>query len=320
MLNLIDAFNISKIKFTLEVENESHTCTFSCKVHERSLIMKNSQNPEMLSPSSRRLTYAVASIYTILGLPLFLGPEWAAQNFLWNVTPFLAMTIGAWYLGAAFVAWQCARTWRWSLIYMGMIFVWTFSLLETLLLVIFWSTLRLDGWIAWIYVFVLAVGSIVAILGVLDWIRSRPSVAGSGSYVPVWQRFFLFVFIAFALYISVPLLIGTAKGGNIWPGQLTPLSARGFGAFYFAIAFGDLFGLFERRLSTFHFLLPFATVGSSLLLLPALVYLNQFNFQAQPGGLIYIITYVSAIIISAIALFTNRSSRRSQMPESVIGR
>jgi hypothetical protein len=281
--------------------------------------MKNNQHPDMLSPRSQRLTYIVAALYTILGLPLFLAPAWAAQNFLWSVTPFLAMTIGAWYLGTAFVAWLCARNWRWSLIYMGMIFVWTFSLLETFLLVIYWSTLRLDGWIAWLYVFALAVGSIVAILGVLDWIRSRPSASDDGPYVPVWERAFLFIFIAFALYISVPLLIGTSKGGSIWPGELTPLSARGFGAFYFAITFGDMFGIFERRLSTFHFLLPFATVGSVLLLIPALVYLDQFNFQAQPGGLVYIGTYSGAIIFTLIALFANHSSQRIRMLERATG-
>ena len=281
--------------------------------------MKNNQHPDMLSPRSQRLTYIVAALYTILGLPLFLAPAWAAQNFLWSVTPFLAMTIGAWYLGTAFVAWLCARNWRWSLIYMGMIFVWTFSLLETFLLVIYWSTLRLDGWIAWLYVFALAVGSIVAILGVLDWIRSRLSASDDGPYVPVWERAFLFIFIAFALYISVPLLIGTSKGGSIWPGELTPLSARGFGAFYFAITFGDMFGIFERRLSTFHFLLPFATVGSVLLLIPALVYLDQFNFQAQPGGLVYIGTYSGAINFTLIALFANHSSQRIRMLERATG-
>lgn len=279
--------------------------------------MKNNQNSETLSNTSRQLTYLVAGLYTLLGLPLFLAPGWAAQNFLWSVSPFVAMTVGAWYLGAAFVAWQSAHNWRWSLIYMGIIFVWTFSLLETLLLVMYWPTLRLDTWISWLYIFVLAVGSIVAILGVLDWIQKRPSAAGNGPQVPVWQRIFLFIFIAFALYISLPLLIGTATGGKIWPGELSPLSARGFGAFYFAITFGDLFGIFERRLSTFHFLIPFATVGSVLLLIPALVYLHLFNFQAQPGGLVYIGTYTGAILFTLIALFTNRSSQKIRTSESV---
>ena len=270
----------------------------------------------MLSSTSRTLTYLSSVCYLLLGATLFLAPEWAAQNFLWKVTPFLAMTIGGWYLGTAFVAWQSARNGRWSLIYMGMIFVWTFSLLETLLLVMYRSALRLDGWIAWFYVLTLAVGSIAAILGVLDLMRSRPSTASDGADVPVWQRAFLFIFIAFSLYISVPLLIGTANGGSSWPGELTPLSARGFGAFYFAITFGDMFGIFERRVSTFHFLLPFATVGSLLLLTPALVYLGQFNFQAQPGGLVYIGTYSGAIIFTLIALFANRSSQSIHMPES----
>jgi hypothetical protein len=277
--------------------------------------MKNNQNLDMLSPLWRRLTYLLAGLYTLLGLPVFLAPEWAAQNFLWDVTPFVAMTIGAWYLGAAFVAWQSARVWRWSLIYMGIIFVWTFSLLELLLLVNYWPMLQFDTWIAWFYLFALAIGSIISILGVLDWMRTRPSTTDEGAEVPVWQRAFLFIFIAFALYISVPLLMGTANGGSIWPGKLTPLTARGFGAFYFAITFGDLFGIFERRLGTFHFLLPFATVGSVLLLIPALVYLDQFDFQEQSGGLVYIGTYSSAILFTLVALFANRSRQRIQMSE-----
>ena len=71
--------------------------------------MQDKQNAAMLSSNSQRLTYLVAILYTILGLPLFLAPEWAAQNFFWSVTPFLAMIIGARYLGAAFVASQSAR-------------------------------------------------------------------------------------------------------------------------------------------------------------------------------------------------------------------
>lgn len=274
--------------------------------------MKKKQSRETLSSTSRWLTYLVAALYTLLGLPLFLAPGWAAQNFLWNASPFVVMTIGAWYLGTAFVAWQSARNWRWSLIYMGMIFVWAFSLLETFLMLAYWSTLRLDGPVAWLYIFALAVGSIVAILSIVDWIRSKPSTEGEGPELPVWQRIFLYIFIGFALYISVPLLLGTATGGRIWPGELSPLTARGFGAFYFAITLADMFGVVERRLATFQFLLPFAGVGSALLLIPALVYLHLFDFQAQPGGLVYIGTYAGAILFTVVALIANRSRQSLQ--------
>ena len=90
----------------------------------------------------------------------------------------------------------------------------------------FRSTLRLDGWIAWLYIFVLAIGSIAAILGLLDWIKSKASIAGEGPHAPVWQRVFLLAFVLFALYISVPLLIGIARGGRIWPGELTPMKLK----------------------------------------------------------------------------------------------
>jgi hypothetical protein len=274
--------------------------------------MKQKQNPETLSSTSRWLTYLVAALYTLLGLPLFLAPGWAAQNFLWNASPFVVMTIGGWYLGAAFVAWLCARNWRWSLIYIGMVFVWAFSLLEMGLITAYWSTLRLDGPLAWSYLFVLAVGSIISILGIVDWMRSRPSTEGKGPQPPVWQRILLYSFIGFALYISVPLLFGTATGGKIWPGELSPLTARGFGAFYLAITLADLVGVAERRLTTFQFVIPFAGVGSALMLIPALAYLHLFDFRAQPGGLVYIGTYVVALFVTLVALLTNRSLHNLQ--------
>lgn len=53
-------------------------------------MMKNNQRPETLSPTSRQLTYLVAVLFTILGLPLFLAPAWAAENFLFTLVALFA--------------------------------------------------------------------------------------------------------------------------------------------------------------------------------------------------------------------------------------
>jgi len=69
----------------------------------------------MLSPTSRWLTRALAALYAILGAILFLAPEWSAASFSWNISPFVAMTIGGWCLGNAVFAWEGARVWPWTL-------------------------------------------------------------------------------------------------------------------------------------------------------------------------------------------------------------
>jgi hypothetical protein len=260
------------------------------------------------------LTYATAAVYTLLGLPLFVAPNWAAENFLWKVTPFLVMTIGAWYLGAAFTAWRSARVWRWSLVQPAMIFLWCFGLLETILLVVFRGTLQLNQPLAWPYIVALVFGSISAIIGIVDWITTRPTGLQEGAPILLWQRFLFLLFVIFAGFISIPLLTGAARGGTIWPGELSPLSARGFGAFYFAITLAGLAGLFARYLPGVQFVMPYSIAGAVLLTIPALVFIDRFDFQAQPGGLVYIGTYI-AVIIVALPIYFGVGARRARATE-----
>src|SRR5947209_8715240 len=81
---------------------------------------------EALSTLSRRLTYVVAALFTLLGLVMFFAPGWASPNFLWKVSPFVAMTMGGWYLGCGLGAFEVARVWRWSSIYASMALLWLF--------------------------------------------------------------------------------------------------------------------------------------------------------------------------------------------------
>lgn len=261
---------------------------------------------------SRSLTWATALAYALLGAPLYVAPAWAVDKFLWNVTPFLAMTIGAWYLGAAFAAWRAASLWRWALIRPALIFLWAFGLLEAALLVIYRGSLHLGNGLAYAYVAALVLGSVSAIIGIADWVRTRPVSDDAGSPIPLWERTLVVAFVLFAGYISISLLTGAATGGTIWPGELTPLSARGFGAFYFAIALSGIPGLYTRNQSAYQAVVPFSVAGAALLLIPALVFIKKFDFQLQPGGLVYIGTYAAVIVIASAIFFIFRSKQPNQ--------
>ncbi|HKY53367.1 MAG TPA: hypothetical protein VJM08_03635, partial [Anaerolineales bacterium] len=77
--------------------------------------------PVSLSSYSRWLTYLTAILFLLVGLFTFLFPTWTASNFVWNVSPFVAMTIGAWGIGNAVIAYESARVWRWAVIYPALI-------------------------------------------------------------------------------------------------------------------------------------------------------------------------------------------------------
>ena len=260
----------------------------------------------MLSATSRGLTYVVAVLYAILGIVLFLFPEWATANFPWQVTPFIVMTIGAWYLGGAFVAWQSVRLWRWPAVYPSLIFLWAFSILEMGVLLVHYPVLRLEAILAWPYILILAIGVIASVKGLLDWLQGRPTITAEAAAVPGWVRLLVIGFVLFASFISLPLLSGAARGGTLWPGELTLLTARAFGAFYFSLVLAVVPLMWARNMLPIVTLLPAAVVGSAIITIPALVYINLFDFADKPGGLVYIGTYILVFVVAIAILLVHR--------------
>jgi len=57
-----------------------------------------------LSLTSRWLTRIITVAYLLLGLIMFVARSWSAHHFPWKVSPFVAMTIGSYLLGSAWMA------------------------------------------------------------------------------------------------------------------------------------------------------------------------------------------------------------------------
>src|SRR4051794_4485979 len=132
---------------------------------------------DALSPLARVMMRVTAVLFLLLGLVLFLAPGWASPNFLWKVSPFVAMSMGGWYLGNAYMAWETARVWKWSLVYPCMMMLWSFSLLEAGVLIVFSDKLRPDVVLSWPYIVVIGLAALTMIICIADWVRLRPSVA-----------------------------------------------------------------------------------------------------------------------------------------------
>jgi len=67
-----------------------------------------------LSPASRWLTRVTGAAYLLLGLVMFAFPVWSAHHFPWKVSSFVAITLGSYLLGNAWIAAVAQHTWTFA--------------------------------------------------------------------------------------------------------------------------------------------------------------------------------------------------------------
>jgi hypothetical protein len=251
----------------------------------------------MLTKTSQTLTYLTAFLYFILGILLFAFPERLTPLFAWKVTGFMTMTIGAWCLGNAFLAWITARRWEWKLVYSTLLYLWLFGLLETWVVITFREKLNLEHPIAWLYLAALLVNDIAAIFGIFDWLRIRPALERFG---PGMNRLALSIVVVFILFVGFLSIYGiSAKvgapgtNGGIFPEVMSPFTLRSFAVFYLALTLAMLPHLWDKNLNSLlhHSLASYGLVV--IITLAAFAYLPLFDFVQRPGGLLYFGAYLA---------------------------
>ncbi len=264
-----------------------------------------------LTTSSRWLVRSVAVLFAILGIVLFVAPAWAAEGFLWKITPFVAMTMGGWYLGNAFLAWEAARIWRWPIVHACLIYLWAFGLLEAAVLVAHRSLLRLDAPLGWPYIIVISVAVIAAIKNIVDWVQLRPATMAEGPPVPLLLRIgsVVFAIFVFALGIFGPGSFGL--DGSIFPEPLTPFTVYAFAAFYSALGVGAVVLIWAKGLAP---VLAYARCGLPLIIvitIAGLAYIGLFDFSTRPLGLLYFAAYIVVGIAAAVLIVRHRAERQA---------
>lgn len=247
---------------------------------------------------SRRLTYLNASMYAVLGAILFLLPTPMASVFAWKVTSFMTMTIGGWCLGNAWLAWLAARRWQWSLVYPALIYLWLFGALELAVVVAFRDKLVLAHPIAWFYLITLGVNALAAIVGVIEWLRARPTTPLNDVAPTSALRFLIISFVLLVgflgLYGLVAQIGDLATKGEIFPEIMSLFTLRSFGAFYFCLALAVVPLIRERHRQAVlnHAWLAYGFI--IFITLAAFVNLPVFDFNAHPFQTIYIGIYLLA--------------------------
>jgi hypothetical protein len=250
----------------------------------------------MLSNTSRFLTYSCAVLYGVAGALLFIFPETLAPVFAWKVTPFMVMTIGAWSLGNAWLAFINARRWNWSLNRTSLLYLWLFGIGELLVLFAFREKLILQHPIAWLYLVTLIVNTLTAFIGATDYFRLRPANAKNGDTLSSTQKIPAVLFVFFVGFLGaygiVAQIGAVGTNGGIFPEIMSLFTLRSFGVFYFSLALAVIpfFWQIGHKTVLHH---AFASYGLIVFItVAAFANLSLFNFSQHPGGLLYFGAYL----------------------------
>lgn len=269
----------------------------------------------MLSSTARNLTYAVAALYAALGSVLFLAPAWAAPNFAWKVSPLVAMTIGGWCLGNAWMGWVTARRWRFSLVLPGLVYLALFGLFETGVVIAFRGVLRLEHWLAWLYLAALAVNLLQSAVWIAEAVRVRPVLETlGGRTTPTFlgvDTFFVLLVAFLGLYGLFAPQGSRGLHGGIFPEVLTPFSLRAFGAFYLAVALGPVTLFFVRGVDTAltHMFASWALI--LFITAAALAFIGVFDLTGRPGQWIYLGIYAAVGLVTALYMLRGGIGHRA---------
>jgi energy-converting hydrogenase Eha subunit A len=148
---------------------------------------------------------------------------------------------------------------------------------------------------AWLYFITLCVNVVTAIVGLFDYLRTRPSRQNFGPSTKTLHRVMALGFViivgllaVFGLFAQIGA-VGT--NGGVFPEVMSLFTLRSFAVFYLSLTIGALPLIWERNLSV---LLNHAYAAYALVIFISLaifVYIGIFDFANRPGQLIYVGAY-----------------------------
>lgn len=264
----------------------------------------------VLAPRTRAAIRIGAVLYIVLGLVLFAAPQWSASVFPWNVSPFVAMTVGGWTLGNGVAARFAGTDGPATRVMPVLVYLTAFAAAQLLVVIAFRGALRVEI-LTVPYLLTLAFTLIAGAFGILE-LRSKPAIVIDEGDEPI-SRIVRRLLIGLALFVAALAVGGFLAGtgglsttGKIFPEPLTLFTVRSFAAFYLALAIG-IVALLARPRAASGVLLGIAGVALIIpILAAAILNIGAFDFAGRPLGILYLAAYTVVLVPALAFLWRHR--------------
>ena len=264
----------------------------------------------VLAPRTRAAIRIGSLLYVVFGIVLFAAPEWSASAFPWNVTPFVAMTIGGWAIGNGVATWFASAQGPATRVMPVLVYLAAFAAAQLLVVIAFRGALQPGAVLTIPYLITLGFTLIASAFGILELRTSLDVVIADDAPVARTVRIALAGLTLFVAALAVGgFLAGTgglSTTGRIFPEPLTLFTVRAFAAFYLALAIG-LAALLARPHLGSAFVLG---IGGVALIMPilaaALLHIGAFDFATRPLGMLYLAAYAVVLVPAGIFVWRHR--------------
>jgi hypothetical protein len=267
-----------------------------------------------LSSASRWLTRVIAAAYLLLGLVMFAFPDWSARHFPWKVSSFVAMTLGSYLLGNAWIAAVAQRTWTFAAVYTSLVYLWLFGVLETVVVLTHRDKLITGAALTVPYLIVLGLTVIAAAAGLADWIRRRPPLRSGGVTMPGLARGLQIGFVIVVAFIAAVVLYGPASAhdARYFPQPLTSFTLGALGVFYLSLSLSVLAMVTQPGMNTLATYLRGTIVLLVVIVIATLLYVGIFHFATHPRRFVYLGAYL-VVLVGTIWLMAWHRWRTTQL-------
>jgi uncharacterized membrane protein len=261
-------------------------------------------------PFTRIVAAVVVPFLVLAFVILYFYPQRTGQHFAWPIQPNMtAMFMGAGYIGGAWLFVNAILGRPWHRVAAGFPPVTTFTVAMLLATLLHWDRFSHDrlGFILWFGLYV-----VTPFLVPFVWWQNRPADSGAPApddhTVPAVARWGL---LLLGLLILVVALVGFASPGwliEIWPWNLTPLTARVMSGWFALLGVGGIVISRDRRWSAWTVGLQAIGLWHALVVIAAL--LNPADFR---NGLWnwYLVSVILVLIgMAALAIWMERARGR----------
>ena len=251
--------------------------------------------PERLSTTPMRAILAVGSGFVLIaGIQLYLFSERTDDGFAWTINPPLtAAFLGAFYLAACLIAVNSYRERLWENARVAVPGVLAFIWLVLLATLLHLDKFHLDdspffpALAAWVWLVIYALEPpILSVIYVLQ-LRAPGGDSPSSPEIPRWFRSGAAALGALLVVVGAVLFVAPETADDLWPWELTPLTARASAAWLVGQGLVGVMMAREERWIRVRWAVLGVGALALLLAIALLRYGDSFDF-GSPAGIGYL--------------------------------